>query len=189
MQQINLKHQTHLETILKFIGLLLILLGYFTYLSLKFDFVTGGILTALTWSFFVLCTPVADAGFLLDLPIRLLFKIKMIYTEIFVWIIAIGINIISTLLYPDFYQITPLTKAFYEILIHPYPYWGIIILCGIGTMLSVHFGDEMLNVFLHKDRSMYHKHQFKYKILSIICILILILSLYEHLIIKVGIKL
>ena len=86
------KHQTHLETTLKFIGLLAVLVGYFIYLAHEYDFSKGGAVVALTWSFFVLCTPVADAGFLIDFPVRLLFGFRMITVEIFVWILAILIT-------------------------------------------------------------------------------------------------
>ena len=42
---------------------------YFVYLVYEYGIEDGGMVTLLTWSFFVLCTPVADAGFLLDFPI------------------------------------------------------------------------------------------------------------------------
>jgi len=76
------RHQTHSETLYKFLALLGVLVGYFVYLSWKFDAATGGFLAALTWSLFVLCTPVADGGFLIDFPVRLLFRVRMIYSEI-----------------------------------------------------------------------------------------------------------
>lgn len=35
------------------------MVGYFAYLTIQHDFLTGGVAVLLTWSFFVLCTPVA----------------------------------------------------------------------------------------------------------------------------------
>jgi len=44
----NPKHQV----IFKFSALLLILVGYFAYLTYQYDFLTGGIAALITWSFF-----------------------------------------------------------------------------------------------------------------------------------------
>src|SRR6056297_222338 len=87
-----LKHPPKREGLIKFLLLLAVLLGYFGYLSWEYGLATGGLVAALTWSFFVLCTPVADAGFLLDLPIRLLFGVRMFMSEVLVWAFAIAIN-------------------------------------------------------------------------------------------------
>ena len=70
------------QVLMKFLLLLILMLGYFAYLSYEYDLLTGGIAALLTWSFFVLCTPIADAGFLLDFPLRLLFGIRMVLSEI-----------------------------------------------------------------------------------------------------------
>ncbi len=140
----------------RFISLLAVLVGYFMYLSMKFDFATGGMVSALTWSFFVLCTPVADAGFLLDFPIRLLFGLKMFVTELMVWILAIIINLVMLAANPAIYDTTALTAIFKRILVTPYPYWGIIVLCGIGTFLSVYFGDEVMDKITHRGEVVPH---------------------------------
>ncbi|MCK5574805.1 MAG: hypothetical protein KAI28_03285, partial [Sphingomonadales bacterium] len=76
-KRLNYNARTHSETLMKFLLLALVLVAYGGYLGFKYDLATGGLLAALTWSFFVLCTPVADAGFLLDFPLRLLFGIRM----------------------------------------------------------------------------------------------------------------
>ena len=66
-------------------------------------------------------------------------------TEILVWGIAIGLNAITIWTYPELYQTTFLTDILYKILTNPFPYWSIVILCGLGTFLSIHFGDEVYN--------------------------------------------
>ena len=43
------------------------------------------------------------------------------------------------------YQTTFLTSLFYKILVTPWPYWTLLILCGIGTFLSIHAGDEIID--------------------------------------------
>ena len=184
-----LQHQTQRKGLFKFLLLLAILTGYFLYLSWTYDLATGGIVSALTWSFFVLCTPVADAGFLIDFPVRLITGFKMVMTEIVVWGIAITLNIATISLAPDAYQTTFLTSLFYKILTTPWPYWSIIFLCAAGTFLSIRFGDEMLDVIAHKDYTFYRKHNFKYKIIAIIALFLVIFWSYYHLIETLKLKL
>jgi len=109
------KHQTKKEELIRYILLILTLLSYFLYLSFKHDFATGGILSLLTWSFFVLCTPIADGGFLIDFPIRILLGIRMVVSEIIVWIIAISINIYCLMYSPEVYHHTIITALFHKI--------------------------------------------------------------------------
>lgn len=159
----HIKHETHRKTLLKFIALALILVAYFLFISWKYDASTGFTVTLLTWSFFVLCTPVADGGFILAFPIRLLFGIKMSITQIVLWLVALGINIYMLTSKSSAYELTFLTKLLKHILTVPYPYWSILLLSALGTLLSIYFGDEMMDVTSHKDRSIYHRHKFKYR--------------------------
>ncbi len=182
-----LKHQTHREGLYKFLLLLAVLLGYFGYLSYEYDLATGGIVAALTWSFFVLCTPVADAGFLLDFPIRLITGMRMFITEMLVWGLAIVINVITLSASPESYDTTFLTSLFYKILTTPWPYWSIIILCSAGTFLSVRFGDEMMDVLAHKDCDYRHQHGFKHKLIIMAVLFLVIFFGYYHLIETLGV--
>lgn len=175
------------QVIIKFILLSLLLIGYFSYLSIEYNLITGGVASLLTWSFFVLCTPVADAGFLLDFPLRLLFGIRMILSEIVVWGIAILVNVLSLWLAPEYYTTTPLTKIFYAILITPYPYWSVILLSGVGTFLSIRFGDELMDVLRHRDRTFFHKHGYKHELIVMIAVFVLIVIGYYELITSLGI--
>lgn len=184
---IHIRHQTHLETVLKFTGLLALLLAYFGYLSWQYDLATGGWVAALSWSFFVLCTPIADAGFLLDFPIRLLFGTRMVLTEILVWVLALGLNIATILVKPAVYETTFLTSLFYKILVTPWPYWGLIALCALGTFVSIYFGDEMLDVATHKERKTHHRHGFKYRLIVMVGIFLVVMVAYEHLITELGV--
>ena len=174
----NTKSPKH-QVIYKFILLCLVLLAYFGYLSYEYDIITGGIASLITWSFFVLCTPIADAGFLLDFPLRLLFGIRMIISEVVVWAIAILINIIALFFFQDYYNITPLTKLAYAIITTPYPYWAVILLSCIGTFLSIRFGDELMDVISHRDRAFFHKHNFIYEIVLFIFFILIFLGYYE----------
>ncbi|TRX55136.1 hypothetical protein [Thalassomonas sp. M1454] len=182
-----MKHPKH-QVLVKFALLCLILVGYFGYLSFEYDLLTGGIAALVTWSFFVLCTPVADAGFLLDFPLRLLFGIRMVLSEIVVWAVAILINIIAFIYFREFYQTTLLTRLMEAILTTPYPYWAVIILSGIGTFLSIRFGDELMDVIHHKDRKFYLSHHFKHEMILFVFFIVVIFGYYE-LISSLGIEL
>lgn len=173
-----MKRPSH-QVLIKFIALCLILCSYFAYLTYQYDLLTGGIASLITWSFFVLCTPIADAGFLLDFPIRVLFGIRMIWSEIVVWAVAILINIISLMYFSGFYEITFVTQIMKLILTTPSPYWLVILLSGIGTFLSIRFGDELMDVLHHKDRKFYLRHQFKQEIILFVFFLFVLFGYYE----------
>jgi len=175
------KVETHRELLYKFLLLLAVLLIYFSYVSYEYGLLTGGIVAALSWSFFVLCTPIADAGFLLDFPIRLLFGIRMLYSEILVWAVALGLNLYALFNGAAVYDNNILTILLKQILTNPFPYWSIVILSGIGTFLSIYFGDEMLDVFRHRDCVKYHRHSFKLKIIALISLFALIFLSYFYL--------
>lgn len=167
------------QVFVKFALLLALFGGYFAYLSYEFDLLTGGVSSLLTWSFFVLCTPVADAGFLLDLPLRLLFGIRMIISEVAVWIVAIFINVGTLLLVPFYYETTLITKLLKQIIITPYPYWGVIGLSAIGTFLSIRFGDELMDVIHHRDRAFFHSHHFKHELVLVVFFVLALFGYYE----------
>ena len=173
-----MKNPSH-QAWFKFIILCLVLSSYFLYLIYQYDLLTGGVASLITWSFFVLCTPVADAGFLLDFPIRVLFGIRMILSEIVVWAIAILINIASLIFFNEIYETTVLTQAMKAILVNPIPYWSVILLSGIGTFLSIRFGDELMDVLHHKDRLFYLRHHFKYEIILFIFFILVLFGYYE----------
>lgn len=183
-----LKHPLKREGLVKFLLLLLVLAGYFTYLSLEYGLATGGLISALTWSFFVLCTPIADAGFLLDFPVRLITGMRMIWCECIVWGLAITINMSALTLTPETYQHTFLTSLLLKIITTPWPYWSIIILCAMGTFLSIKFGDEMMDALTHKECTYQHKHGFKYRLIALAAFILLIIWAYYHLIESLGVK-
>lgn len=173
-----MKHPSH-QVWIKFILLCLILFSYFFYLTYQYDLLTGGVTSLITWSFFVLCTPIADAGFLLDFPLRVLFGIRMVLSEIVVWAIAVLINIFSLIYFREFYETTFVTQTMNVILTTPFPYWLVILLSGIGTFLSIRFGDELMDVLHHKDRHFYFNHHFKHEIILFIFFILVLFGYYE----------
>ncbi len=185
----HFKHETHKETLLKFVALVSILVAYFLYMSWKYDAATGFDVALLTWSFFVLCTPVADGGFILAFPIRLLFKIKMSYTQVVLWFVAIGINAFMLSTNPDAYDLTFLTQLLKHILTVPYPYWSILIISALGTFLSIFFGDEMMDVTTHKERKFSQHHGFKYRTILVLGLGVLTVLAYYYLLNSLNIVL
>ncbi|MCB1530765.1 MAG: hypothetical protein H6853_06350 [Rhodospirillales bacterium] len=181
-------HKTKREEVIKFFLLLAVFLAYFAYLSWEYDLATGGIVAGLSWSFFVLCTPVADAGFLLDFPVRLITGIRMVFLEIGVWAIAVLLNVLGLEFWEEEYGKTFLTSLLHKILVTPWPYWCIVVLCCIGTFVSIRFGDELLDVATHKERALYHAHGFKYRLTALAAFFALIFTAYYFLLNSLGIE-
>lgn len=174
-------HQTHRESLWRFLGLIAVLVFYFAYMSWKFDAATGAWLALLSWSFFVLCTPVADGGFVIAFPVRLLFGARMLTTQIIVWIVAVGINIAALSIAPESYEDTALTRLLETILTNPWPYWSILLISAAGTALSIWFGDEMMDVTSHADRKKHHQHGFKHKFILVLGLGVLTILAYYQL--------
>lgn len=185
--------KTTRKKLLKFLLLLGVFFAYFCYLWWKYDLVTGGLVAGLTWTFFVLCTPVADAGFLLDFPVRLITGIPMILSELAVWAIAISTNFFALRYDPGAYDKSFLTTLLHKILLHPWPYWSIIILCASGTFLSIWFGDEIIHIVKTRDSTKTeHKERHaraKWLLPVTIAIFIIIAVAYYDLLASLGISL
>ena len=178
----------HKQVYIKFFLLLLVFIGYAGYLAYTYDFRTGSLTALLTWSFFVLCTPVADAGFLLDFPLRLLFGIRMVLSEVVVWAIAITLNLVALAVFPDTYDTTAVTRLLHAIVTTPWPYWMVVVISGFGTFLSIKFGDELLDVLHHRDRAHYHRHGFKHELLILAFACAMSFVAYYELISSLGIE-
>lgn len=186
--KLHIKQEIYKKTCVKFLLLLSILITYFGYLSWEYGMATGGIVAALTWSFFVLCTPIADAGFLLDFPIRLLFGVRMVFTETLVWGLAISLNLAALTFSPSSYETTFLTSLFHKILTTPFPYWSIILLSSIGTFISIYFGDELVDAVKHGGAKKQHRHSFKYRLIVVVALFILVIFSYYHLLDSLGVN-
>lgn len=181
-----LAHETKRDNLIKFLFLLSFLIVYFMFVQAQYGTEDGIVITALTWSFFVLCTPIADAGFLLDFPIRIATKIRMFYTELIVWAIAILMNVYVYFTNPGLYDKTFILGLLYHIMTHPYPFWGIVGLCAIGTFLSVYLGDEIMDLVSYSERKK-HRHNIKYEIVLFIFIILVVVALYDFLLKELGI--
>lgn len=172
---------------IRFVTLVLLIVLYGIFVSYKFGFESGFLITALTWSFFVLCTPIADGGIIIDFPVRLLTNIKMIYSEIVVWVVAISINIYAFTQQREIYSTTLILDLFEHILSQPFPYWIIILLSAIGTFLSIYMGDEIFTAASYINSKKHHKHKMKFKLIFFIFLILITIVLYDFLLKTMGI--
>ncbi len=138
--------------LVKFLIVAGLVILYMIFAIIQFGLRDGLLVTALSWSFFVFCTPIADAGFLLDFPIRLLTGFRMLYTEIIVWVIATILNIFAFTFLPTTYTKTPLLQLFHKIILTPWPLWIIIFLSAIGTFVSIYLGDDAFDIVVAKNK-------------------------------------
>lgn len=182
-----LKHETKLNVLIKFSIVTTIFIAYLVFISLKYGGEQGFHIAILTWSFFVLCTPIADAGFLIDFPLRLVTKIRMFKAEMFVWLIAISINLFTFIFNQEIYTKTNLLTLFKHILDKPFPFWIIILISMAGTFISIKFGDELLDKTKHKH--VVKKHKTSYKLIFMVFLIVMSLVLYNFLLKGLGIKL
>ncbi len=181
-------HSSKKKALIKFLLVLFVFAAYFFYISFKFGAGQGILVTLLTWSFFVLCTPIADAGFLLDFPLRLILHLKMWLSEIFVWLFAISLNLYFFFLRPEIYESTDILKIFHLLLSKPWPYWSVIILSALGTFLSIFFADELMDKIHTHELHFYEKHKINYALLALLATFAFIFFLYFELIKNLGLK-
>ena len=73
----------------------------------------------------------------------------MVTVEILVWVVAITMNALTLYFDASVYEKTALLRVLREILTTPFPMWLIIVLCGIGTFVSIIFADDVVDQMTH----------------------------------------
>lgn len=164
------------------------ILAYFIFAAHKYGARDGLLISFLSWSFFVLCTPIADAGILIDFPMNLITGIKMVYSEMIVWTIAITLNLITYFTNPAIYSKTILLSLFHEILKNPFPYWIVILISAMGTFLSVYIADNFVNPKRKKDSEKHTSFLIRHKIIIFIFLVTIVILTYNFLLTKLGVK-
>ncbi len=182
------RHSIKSSKLTRFLLLLATVLVFLFFMSYKFGLQEGLEITVLVWTFFVLCTPLAVADLLLDVPIRMITRGRMITSHTVVWLIAIFINIVVLYHAPGIYNVHPLLEILRHVLVNPIPYWSLMGLCLIGTFLSLEMADEVvdevedeLHIRRHKHHTMLH-----YAILTLLIAGLLLI--YDLLIKEIGIE-
>lgn len=184
-----IKHETKKEVLTRFTLVLLVFVTYFVFVAYEYGAKEGLWIAWLTWSGFVLGTPIASAGFLVDFPMRMITGIRMLFSEMMVWTVAISLNLYALTFQSHIYQTNTLLKIFHQILIHPIPYWTIIAVSALGTFISIHFGDELLDKRKHHERIFYHRHRNKYRFILFSFLFIFVLIIYHMAMQQLGVKL
>ncbi len=138
--------------LIRFLVILAVVMAYGAFALYKFGVQDGLSVTALTWSFFVFATPIADAGFLIGFPLRLLLGVRMLSSQIGVWIVAFFMNVFALAFDAGIYSKTPLLELFHKILVTPWPLWSILILSGIGTLATILFDDDAVDIASSKEK-------------------------------------
>ena len=183
------RHETKRHVLRKFLLVLLLFVGYFFFITQHYGLENGFLITLLTWSFFVLCTPVADAGFLLAFPLRLITKLRMLYSQMLISAFAIVLNTYTFFELPELYEKTKLLSFFQHILAQPVPFWAIILISGVGTFLSVRFGDELMDTVHHSERKLHQCHKHTLRWIGMVFLFGITLILYDFLLQKMGVHL
>jgi hypothetical protein len=86
----------------------------------RFTLAAGVHLTALIWSFWTLCLPFFGGGAVFSIFFRFTPEYLL---ELYAWGGAIILNIVSLVLTPQVYHLTPVTHLLQWVLTHPFPYW------------------------------------------------------------------
>lgn len=182
----NIKEEFDKHPAIKFTSVIILLALYFVFATHSHGFKEGLLISILTWSFFVFCTPIADAGILIDFPMRLITGIKMIYSEMIVWGVAALLNLFAFLVKPTIYDSTILLALFKQIVYNPWPYSIIIILSAIGTYLSVYIGDNLMS--LKRKTKKHRNFILKHKIVIFLFLVIFVIITYNFLLGKMGVN-
>ncbi len=185
----HFKEYTHHHPLVKFLTVLLFFIAYLAFTIMHYGAEQGILIALLSWSFFVFCTPIADAGILVDFPLRLLTGIRMLHAEMSVWLFAFLLNLFTFQAQPTIYNRTIILKLFHHIITQP-EFWPIIILSAVGTFFSIYFGDEILDIVAEKEkfRSKYQRHFLKYRLIVFLFIFSFVIMLYYFLLNKLGIS-
>lgn len=179
-------HETKRHALSRFLVLIAILVVYFFWMTYRFGSKGGLEVTLLTWSFFVFCTPVADAGFLIAFPIRLITGVRMLTSQIYVFLSALLIDVYFFIFHDTIFSKTLILQIFKRIVTNPFPYWSIIALSVVGTFFSIYFGDELVDAVKHKDRTKYQKHKTKHRYVVFVFFFIITFFLYKDLLQNLG---
>lgn len=135
----------------------------------------------------MLYTPIADAGFLLNVPLRLLFGVRMLVSEMVVWAVAITLNIVSLLFFSSYDDTPVLTRLLHAILTTAYSYWSVVVLSEAGTFLPIRFADEFMDVVHQRGRHFFKRRGYKQELL-IFAVFILVFFAYDELIASLGLE-
>jgi len=111
----------------------------------------GILLAFLSWSFFVICTPIILEGFLTSFLAGIFRGGRLYEVGVYTWFGAVLLNLFTYNLFPEVYTKTLLTNFLYIVISRPFPERFILVLCALGTFYA------MLCHLRGKDKKGIHK--------------------------------
>lgn len=173
------KHKTYLYIYDSIIIIFLFLIVF--YVSYN-GYVKGCIKSLFIWAFFVVCTPIPEAGLLFSLPLKRYFNIPMHICQILASILALGMLYYFFIKEKKTINSYLIGKLFLELI--AYKYFSIIIISIISSIIT----SELINNLI--DHYIMEKN-LNYIYLKSILIVVLVLSyslILNSLINKIKIK-
>ncbi len=98
-----------------------------------FEIKTAIISLFLSWSFLILCIPLSHGKIILGVPFKLFTGKVFLYPEVFMWILAVILNIIVYINIPRIYFSTFINHLLLRVISTPWPYWLALFLCALAT--------------------------------------------------------
>ena len=142
----NQKNKTYLYIYDVIVILFILLFIFFIFYNGLYK---GTIKSLFIWAFFVLCTPVPEAGLLISLPVKRYFNIRMDICQTFVSLLALFM--IFYFYYTDKKVINTnfIGKLFNGLV--KYNYYIIMILSVISSILTSNLIDNIINYYIFDD--------------------------------------
>ena len=112
-------------------------------------FYKGCIKSLFIWSFFVICTPIPEAGLLISLPLKRYFGLKMDLSQIAVSLLACIIIFYFYCIEQKIIKNNLIGNLFIGIM--NYKYYSIILLSIVSSVLTSNLLDNIINHFINKD--------------------------------------
>jgi len=158
------KHKTYL-VIYDFI-VLVFLIVLITYVSYN-GYVKGCIKSLFIWAFFVLCTPIPEAGLIITLPLKRYLNIPMYISQTIVSFCALVILSYFYIHEKNIIKSYKIGKIFIELI--TLKYFSIIILSVLSSILTSGLIDNFINHYIYK-----HKLNYLYTKIYIIVLCVMI---------------
>lgn len=156
---------------------LLFLITLITYISYN-GYVVGCIKSLFIWGFFVLCTPIPEAGLIITLPLKRYLNVPMHITQIIVSLCALGILTYFYIYEKNIIKSYKIGKLFMELI--ALKYFSIIILSILSSIYTSNLIDNFINHYIHKDKINYLYLKITIIVLCIIVYIYLLNSLLNQ---------
>lgn len=145
-KKINKLNKTYLYIYDAVVIMFILLMVFFIFCN---GFYKGCIKSLFVWSFFILCTPVPEAGLLISLPLKRYFGFKMELSQIVVSLFACMIIFYFYCIEQKIIKNNLIGNLFLGLI--NYKYYSIIFISFISSVLTSNLLDNIINHFINKD--------------------------------------